>query len=99
MIAYKLCRQLKSGEITSLFINKKNRLPFNQWLEAECHPTKGFKERPFWHCTHFPVAPHLSMKGRVWVKLEMEDFEIFERPASQGGQWFLAKKIKLIDIL
>ena len=97
MIAYKLCRQLKNGNITSLFINKKVPLPFNQWLEAENHPTKGFKERPFWHCTSEPIAPHLSMKGRVWVKLEMSDFWEFERPESQGGLWYLAKYIKLIE--
>lgn len=99
MIAYKLCRQLKNGNITSLFINKKVSLSFNQWLEAECHPTKGFKERPFWHCTSNPVAPHLSMKNRVWVKIEMEDFNEFQRPSSQGGLWFLAKRIKLIEII
>jgi hypothetical protein len=99
MIAYKLCRKLKNGDITSLFINKKFKLPFNQWLDAENHPTKGFKERPFWHCTSSPVAPHLSEKNRVWVKVEMEDFQNFERPDSQGGLWFLAKKIKLLEIL
>ena len=99
MIAYKLCRQLKNGNITSLFINKKVPLPLNQWLEAECHPTKGFKERPFWHCTSLPVAPHLSIKGRVWVKVEMIDYEKFERPESQGGLWYLAKQIMILEIL
>ena len=74
MIAYKLVRKLKDGNITPLFINKSFRIPFNTWLEAESHPTKGFKERPFWHCTSQPVAPHLSEKNRVWVKMEIEDF-------------------------
>jgi hypothetical protein len=99
MIAYKLCRRLKNGNIRSLFINKKIDLPLNIWLDAECHPTKGFKERPFWHCTSKPEAPHLSEKNRVWVKIEMEDFEEFQRPESQGGLWYLAKRIKLIEIL
>jgi len=99
MIAYKLCRQLKNGNITSLFINKKENLPFNIWIEAREHPTKGFKLRPFWHCTSNPVAPHLSMKNRVWVKLEMEDFVEFKRPTSQGGLWYLAKRIKLIEVI
>lgn len=99
MIAYKLCRRLKNGNIRSLFINKKIDLPFNIWLNAECHPTKGFKERPFWHCTSKPEAPHLSEKNRVWVKIEMENFEEFQRPESQGGLWYLAKRIKLIEIL
>lgn len=99
MIAYKLFRQLKSGELTSLFINKKERLEHNKWLEAESHPTKGYAYRPFWHCTSEPVAPHLSEKGRVWVKVEMGDFEEFQRPSNQGGLWYLAKKIKIIEIL
>lgn len=98
MISYKLCRQLKNGDIKPLFINKNKKLPFNEWLEAECHPTKGFKVRPFWHCTSTPEAPHLSKKNRVWIKIEMEDYEEFERPNSQGGLWYLAKRIKLIEI-
>ena len=98
MIAYKLCRQLKNGEISPLFINKKKRLPFNEWLNAEPHPTKGFAFRPFWHCTSLPIAPHLSMKGRVWVKVEIDDFIEYNRPALQGGKWFLAKRIKLLEL-
>lgn len=98
MIVYKLCRKLKSGEITSLFINKKRRLPFNEWMEAESYPTSGFAVRPYWHCTSQPVAPHLSEKNRVWVKSEIEDYEEFLRPESQGGCWYLANKIKLIEI-
>lgn len=58
---------MKSGDITPLFINKSFRIPFNEWLEAESHPTKGFKVRPYWHCTPEPIAPHLSTKDRVWV--------------------------------
>lgn len=99
MIAYKLCRQKKNGDITSLFINKTKALPFNEWMEAEEHETKGFKFRPFWHCTVKMTAPHLSKKGRVWVKLETEDYEVFQRPKTQGGVWLLAKKIKLLEIV
>ncbi len=99
MIAYKLCRRLKNGNIRSLFINKKQDLPFNVWLEAENHPTKGFKERPYWHCTSQPNAPHLSTKNRVWIKIEMENFEEFQRPEQQGGLWYLAKRIKLLEII
>lgn len=99
MIAYKLCRQKKNGDITPLFINKTKSLPFNEWLDAECHPTKGFAVRPFWHCTSNPIAPHLSTKGRVWVEIEMEDYQEFQRPENQGGLWFLSKKIKLIKTI
>ena len=98
MIAYKLCRKLKSGEISSLFINKKKRLPIGKWMEAESHPTKGFKERPFWHCTAEMKAPHLSEKDRVWCKVEIDEWEEFNRPESQGGKWYLAKRIKILNI-
>lgn len=95
MIAYKLFRVLKGGEITSLFINKKRKLPYDEWLEAESFPTKGYVHRPFWHCTSNPHAPHLSEKNRIWLEVEIEEFEIFERPAIQGGRWYLAKKMKI----
>ena len=100
-IAWKLFRELKSGEITSLFINKKVSLPYNVWLDAEPFPTKGFAFRPYWHCTENPVAPHLKMKlasgeQRVWKKVLMEDFEENPRPENQGGMWYLANKIKIL---
>lgn len=53
---------MKSGVMSPLFINKSFRIPFNEWLEAESHPTKGFKVRVYWHCTSEPNAPHLSTK-------------------------------------
>jgi hypothetical protein len=96
-IAYKLFRELKSGEITSLFINKSEQLKRNVWLEANCYPTKGYKVRPFWHCTEKPEAPHLSNKNRIWLKVEIKEYSEFNRPVHQGGKWFLAKKIKIID--
>lgn len=96
MRAYKLFRRKKNGDITSLFINKSKALEFNTWLEAESFPTKGYALRPYWHCTSQPVAPHLSEKGRVWMEVEMEEFTEFERPALQGGLWFLASRIKIV---
>jgi len=84
-----------NGNITPLFINKSFKLPTNEWLQAESHPTKGFKLRPYWHCTSEPVAPHLSEKGRKWFEIEMEDYTEFKRPDSQGGLWYLANKIKI----
>ena len=97
MIAYKLFRVLKSGEITPLFINKTKRLPLNEWMKAEQHPTKGFKFRPYWHCTSEPLAPHLSIKNRQWYKVEIKDFKEMERPNSQGGLWYLSNNIKIIE--
>jgi hypothetical protein len=92
-IAYKLFRQLKSGEITSLFINK--------WMESENHPTNGFAIREGWHCTAKPEASHLKMKlkngeMRVWKKVLIEDFSELKRPENQGGLWYLAKRIKIL---
>jgi len=94
--AYKLIRKLKDGTLSPLFINKKSRILFDVWLEAEAHPTKGFAFRKGFHCTLKPEAPHLSTKDRVWVEVEVEDFEYFKRPESQGGVWVLAQKMKVI---
>jgi len=99
MKAYKLFRVLKSGEITPLFVNKKARLPINKWLEAEKHhdeSDKGFKYRPFFHCTSEPKAPHLSMKNRAWYEIEMKDYTNMQRPTNQGGLWYLSNNIRII---
>jgi hypothetical protein len=98
MIAYKLFRVKANGAITSLFINKTRELPIGEWLSSDSYPTKGFAVRPGWHCTAKPEAPHLSLKGRVWAKVEIEDFCRIERPASQGGTWYLAKRMKIINL-
>ena len=95
MKAYKLVKRRKDGTLGPLFINARLRLPTDEWLEAEFHPTNGFKERQGWHCTAEPHAPHLSMKDRVWVEVEIEDYEELHRPASQGGLWFLAQRMKV----
>ena len=97
MIAYKLIRKMKDGSLSPLFINKKSRIPVGQWLTAESHPTRGFAYRKGWHCTLKAVAPHLSTKGRVWVKVEIYDYEYYERPESQGGTWVLAQKMKILE--
>ena len=96
MIAYKLLRNRKDGSIGPLFINRKQRIPINEFLIAEDHPTKGYKHRMGWHCTIKPEAPHLSMKGRTWYKVEIEDFVEHIRPKNQGGLWFLANRMKVI---
>ena len=80
MRAYKLIRKMKDGKLSHLFINKKSRTPVGIWLDAEEHPTKGFAFRKGWHCTLEPVAPHLSDKGRVWVEVEVENVELYDRP-------------------
>lgn len=98
MIAYKLFNVRKDGTIGPLFINKKQRVPLGHWLDAEEHKTKGFAFRPGWHCTHKPEAQHLKLtENRAWFKVEIDDFVPFERPSNQGGLWYLAKKIKVLE--
>lgn len=101
-IAYKLFRELKDGSVTSLFINKSVKLPQNEWLGAKIHPTKGFALRPGWHCTAEPVAPHLKMElksgeKRVWKKVMIADYEEIKRPENQGGLWYLAKQMRILE--
>ena len=98
-IAYKLFRKKKDGSLTPLFINKKQVLKLDQWMDAEVHPTKGFAFRPGWHCAPQPNAPHLSEKGRIWCKVLIEDFKEIIRPKIQGGSWFLANKMKIVEEL
>ncbi len=47
--------------------------------------------------TNQPVAPHLTEKGRAWYKVEIEDFTEQKRPENQGGLWFLANRMKIIE--
>ena len=96
MIAYKLVRKHRDGSLSPLFINKKLRFVLNEWMYAESHQTKGFAYRMGFHCTIKPNAPHLTMKNRVWVMVDVDDFEYYDRPESQGGKWVLAQKIMII---
>lgn len=97
--AYKLVRLRRDGTISPLFINPKQIIPLNQWLSAESHETKGFKFRPGWHVLKAPEAPHLSKRGRVWIEVDVADYQEIQRPRSQGGTWLLANEMKVIKIL
>lgn len=98
MIAYKLFRLRANGTLGPLFINRRLIVPIGEWLEAECHPTKGFAVRPGWHCSPRPYAPHLSMNGRVWCQVEIEGASDLLRPTSQGGLWYLAERLRVLQI-
>jgi len=99
MICYKLFRLDKNGNLRSLFINKSKVYHLNTWYIAESYPTKGYSQRPYFHCIEKPVAPHLSMKNRVWCKVEVKEEFYMKRPSSQGGMWILANQIKILEIL
>ena len=99
MTAYKLLRRRRDGSLGPLFINCRQRIPFGVALPAEAHRRKGYAFRPGWHCTLAPVAPHLSTKGRVWCRVEVDNYETYARPESQGGTWVLAQQMRLIEAL
>jgi hypothetical protein len=99
MIAYKLFRKRKDGSYGPLFINRKQRIGVNVEYQAEAHLTKGFAYRPGWHCCAEPLAPHLSKKDRVWCKVEINNYTEHQRPASQGGLWFTANSLKILEEL
>lgn len=92
---FKLVRLRKDGTLGPLFINARQRIPIGKWLKAEEHLTKGFAFRPGWHCTTKPIAPHLSEKGRVWVKVSVKNATKIVRPDIQGGTWLLAKWMRV----
>jgi hypothetical protein len=94
--AFKLFRVRKDGTLGPLFINTRQRIELGLWYEAEDHPTKGYAHRPGWHCGRTPLAPHLSLEGRTWFKVEIEDFYRSPRPKHQGGEWLIAKRMKVI---
>jgi len=99
MLAFKLFKKRKDGTIGPLFIGAKQRIPLGVWLDAEDIPTKGFAHRPGWHCGSYPIAPHLSEKGRTWYVVEIDDFVPFKRPKNQGGEWLIAQRMKVIGEL
>lgn len=99
MTAYKLFRLRKDGQIISLFINKSKTIKLNRWLRARSYKTNGFAYRPGWHATEKMEAPHLSKNGRVWAKVEIEEVKELKVPKNHGGKWFLAGKMKVVEIL
>lgn len=99
MIGYKLFRQRKDGTLGPLFINRRQKLTLGIWYQAEEHRTKGFAFRPGWHICSEQNAPHLSKKDRIWCLVEFEDHTEHQRPESQGGLWYTANRMKILEII
>lgn len=99
IIAYKLFRLRKNNTLGPLFINCRQVVPVGKWLYAEAIPTKGFAFRPGWHCCEKPLAPHLSKKNRIWCMVAIKKIKKHNRPESQGGLWFTAGKMKVLEII
>lgn len=98
-IAYKLVTLRKDGTIGPLFINRSQRIPFRTWIQAEDKTKSGYASRPGWHCVLKPHAPHLSTKGRIWIKVKIKDYKLHNKPSYQGGLWALAKYMRVIGII
>lgn len=99
IIAYKLLNQRRDGTLGPLFINRRLRIPIGQWLQAEAHRTPGYAFRPGWHCTAQPRAPHLKQEGRVWCRVEIDGAQEVLRPECQGGLWYLANRMRVLEVL
>jgi hypothetical protein len=99
MIAYKLFNKRKDGSLGPLFINRKQRIDVGVTYAAESHPTNGYAYRPGWHCCAEPTAPHLSKRSRVWCKVSIDDYTQHQRPSSQGGLWYTANKLTVLEEL
>lgn len=105
MLAYKLLKKRKDGSLGPLFINASQKIPMWKWLDAEDHPTKGFAHRPGWHCTREQNAPHIKKNPkaglpRVWCRVEVDGaITEFLRPKLQGGMWFIAERMRVIEVL
>ena len=81
-----------------LFIDKHRPYIIGEKRYAEYIPTKGFAPRKGFHCCFIPYAPHLKThlkngEDRVWIECEIDDYETYDRPESQGGKWILAKEL------
>jgi hypothetical protein len=100
MIAYKLMRVRKDETLGPLFFDASLRIRIGETHDAKIGITKkGFAYRPGWHCVATPHAPHLSMKGRAWVKVLISDFVEHIRPAHQGDKWYLANKMTFLEFV
>jgi hypothetical protein len=97
MIGWKLFRKRKDGSLGSLFINRPQKLYFGIRYTAKNHPTKEFAVRPGWHICREPVAPHLSMMGRVWCKVRFDGkIRSHIRPKAQSGLWYTSTYLTII---
>lgn len=96
---FKLFRIRKDGTLGPLFIGQTIRIPVGKWQKAEAIRKSGFKFRPGWHACSEQFAPHLSMTGRVWCRVSLRGVQRHERPQSQGGLWYVAKQLKVEEVL
>jgi hypothetical protein len=99
LAAYKLFHQRRDGSLGPLFINRRQRIPVGEWLDAKPYLTEGYAFRPGWHCMCKPVAPHLKVSDdRLWCKVMVRDYTTYSRPKNQGDKWILAQQMKVVEV-
>ena len=96
---YKLFRLRKDGTLGPLFIDAKIVVTTGEWHRAKAVRTEGFKFRPGWHACAKQSAPHLSKKGRVWCRVALKGITEHQRPKAQGGLWYTAQWLKILEVL
>jgi hypothetical protein len=97
MIGYKLLRKRRDGTYGSLFINRRQRLVGGTVYPAKAYRKRGYTYRPGWHILPRPEAPHLSIKGRTWCRIEFDHSDTLERPTHQGGTWYLGSSMTILE--
>ena len=102
MTAWKLFRLRKDGTLGPLFINRKQVITPGVPYKAEYCPTPGYKPEAGWHCCRQRFAPHLKTvlangERRVWRKVEIKYWTTRTRPLAQGGDWYLAHEMKVLE--
>lgn len=98
LIGFKLFKKRKDGSYGPLFINKRQRLEIGVTYKYEEHQTKGFAFRPGWHVCSKQDAPHLRQGGdRVWCKVQFTKLAEIQRPAAQGGIWYLGSDLTILE--
>lgn len=105
MIAYKLLRVRRDGSLGPLFVDRGLRLKpnFIHIARKDCkHP--GLAHRPGFHCCAKPEAPHMKLRlkngeVRVWCRVQIMCYTKHVRPEAQGGTWFTAKYLQVIERL
>jgi hypothetical protein len=101
LIAYKLLRIRNDGSLGPLFVGRNQVFTIGEWMECKFDlPHPGLAHRPGFHCCSTKSAPHIKLRlkngeQRVWCKVTIEEYELHNRPESQGGLWYVSKRMRI----
>lgn len=103
--AYKLLRLRKDGSLGALFVGREQHFIVGKWMESRDDlPHPGLAHRPGFHCCSTQSAPHIKTvlkngEVRIWCSVTIENYEQHQRPECQGGLWYVAKRMKINEII